>query len=672
MPRTWLKEFTQAVTGRHAHDLRVSLLGLPRPLKRALLVAADVVLMLGAAILAIYLTHPAVLIAGPPWGFLLALGVVMVLVFWALGLYQFVVRFLRSEFLKLMVTGVTVAAAMMALYGAWRPESGVTPAAALVFWAFGILYMGGSRVAARDFLLNGGRTPRERAIIYGAGVSGARLASLLAPGGDCRPAAFVDDDATLHGKVVAGLSVHSPADLGELIATHDATRLLLAIPSASRQRRAQIVDALRPFSLHIQTVPDMNDLVSGKASFDELREVELEDLLGRDPVPPRTDLISACIKGLNVMVTGAGGSIGSELCRQIIGLGASRLVLVDHSEAALYQIDQELRARVEDAGLAVDVVPVLASVTEKDFFGQTLRSFDVHTVYHAAAYKHVPLVEHNMGAGIRNNVLGTFRAAEAAEEAGVQTFVLVSTDKAVNPTNVMGATKRFAEMILQGMVGRGTSMRICMVRFGNVLASSGSVVPLFREQIRRGGPVTVTHPEIVRYFMTISEAAQLVIQAGAMGRDGEVFLLDMGAPVKIVDLARKMIQLSGLELRDAANPDGDIEIVFTGLRPAEKLYEELLVHGNNAVGTDHPRIWKANEHGAPWGAVCLATQAISKAVIVNDCDAMRRILLEVVREYVPPPEFADHVYRATRGLPKRAGADIVELHPARPALVGPS
>jgi FlaA1/EpsC-like NDP-sugar epimerase len=654
----------QLVTSSAMHEFRTFLLRLPRSLKRLLLVCTDFGFFVASGILAVCLTHPAALATGLPWGFMLALGVVMVVLFKGLGLYRVVVRFMRSEFLKSMITGVTLAALLMALYALLRPASGVTLSTAVVFWAFCIIHVGGSRVAMRDFLLNGGAKARERAIIYGAGMSGARLASLLTPGGECRPVAFIDDDKALHGRVVSGLPVHAPAKLSELIGTYGVTRLLLALPSATRQRRAEIIDLLQPYPLHIQTVPDMNDLVSGKARFDDLREVELEDLLGRDPVPARSELIGACIKGCNVMVTGAGGSIGSELCRQIVAQGAKRLVLVDHSEPALYAIDQELRAKLSTEGLSVEIVPVLASVTEKDFLAQTIKSFRVQTIYHAAAYKHVPLVEHNMGAGIRNNVLGTLRAAQAAEEAGVETFVLVSTDKAVNPTNVMGASKRFAEMILQGMVARGTNMRICMVRFGNVLASSGSVVPLFREQIRRGGPVTVTHPEMVRYFMTISEAAQLVIQAGAMGRDGEVFLLDMGQPVKILDLARKMIQLSGLEVRDAAHPDGDIEIVFAGLRPAEKLYEELLISGN-AVGTDHPRIWRAREEPAEWGVVADAIEPISMAVVDNDCDTMRRILLEVVPEYSPPATFADHVFHAARSQPRRTGSAVVALRPSR-------
>jgi FlaA1/EpsC-like NDP-sugar epimerase len=386
----------------------------------------------------------------------------------------------------------------------------------------------------------------------------------------------------------------------------------------------------------------------------------VEDLLGRDPVPPRQDLIAACVRGRSVMVTGAGGSIGSELCRQVVKLAPRRLVLVDHAEPALYAIDQELQHAIAALDVDIEIVPILTSVTESDYLEQTIRAFDVRTVYHAAAYKHVPLVEYNMAAGIRNNVIGTLRAAEAAERAGVENFVLVSTDKAVNPTNVMGATKRFAEMILQGMVDRGSRMRICMVRFGNVLDSSGSVVPLFREQIRAGGPVTVTHPEIVRYFMTIPEAAQLVIQAGAMGQSGEVFLLDMGEPVKIIDLARRMILLAGLEVRDADNPDGDIEIVYTGLRPAEKLYEELLISGN-AIGTEHPRIWKAEEGFLPWSETNNAIESISKALLANDCEAMRAVLLGAVREYTPPTALSDRVYLAALQAQRRAERTIVEL-----------
>jgi FlaA1/EpsC-like NDP-sugar epimerase len=627
--------------------VRGILVGLPRPLKRLLMVLVDVALILAAAIAAILITSPALAaVERFPAEILLVIGGITVPVFWSLGLYRAVVRFLRSRVIIAVVIAVSVVAAGMAAYALAFPASGVSPGAALAFWAFAVVHTAGSRFTVRDFL-HGQRKSAERAIIYGAGTSGARLANLLASGGECQPVAFIDDNKALHGSVVAGLFVYPPDALMKLVEMYHASRLLLAMPSASRQRRATIIQKHVTSPLHIQTVPDMNDLVSGKASFDDLREVGVDDLLGRDPVPPRAEFISACVAGRNVMVTGAGGSIGSELCRQIVRLGAARLVMVDHSEPALYAIEQELQALAGAKGLPIELVAVLGSVTEANFLRQILRSFDVRTLYHAAAYKHVPLVEYNMGIGIRNNVLGTYRTAMAAERAGVDTFVLVSTDKAVNPTNVMGATKRFAEVILQGMVERGTRMRICMVRFGNVLASSGSVVPRFREQIRAGGPVTVTHPEIERYFMTIPEAAQLVIEASGMGDAGDVFLLDMGRPVKIVELAERMIRLSGLYLRDAKNPEGDIEIVFTGLRPGEKLYEELLINGT-AVATEHPRIWRASDGGATWGQVRAAVEAITKAVVNNDCDAMRRILLEVVPEYRPPSTFVDHVHQAAR------------------------
>jgi FlaA1/EpsC-like NDP-sugar epimerase len=634
--------------------LKGVMVGLPRPVKRLVMIVVDSLGVLSAAVAAILVTTSSLAsIAHFPWGVLLLIAALGVPLYWILGLYRAVVRYLRSRVIGSVVFGVTVLAASMAAYAALVPSSGVPLGAAPVFWAFAFIHTAGLRFMVRDFLHHGA-SRSERAIIYGAGTSGARLAGLLASGGECQPVAFVDDNVALHGSIVAGLYVHSPAGVMNLVRAHDASRLLLAIPSATRQRRAQIIDSLLETPLHIQTVPDMHDLVSGRASFDDLREVEVDDLLGRDPIPPRAALIGACVTGRNVMVTGAGGSIGSELCRQIVKLGAARLVLVDHAEPALYAIEQELQAIAGVKALPIEIVAVLGSVTESNFLRQIIRSFDVRTLYHAAAYKHVPLVEYNMGVGIRNNVLGTYRTAMAAERAGVDTFVLVSTDKAVNPTNVMGATKRFAEVILQGMVERGTRMRICMVRFGNVLASSGSVVPRFREQIRAGGPITVTHPEIERYFMTIPEAAQLVIEASAMGDAGDVFLLDMGKPVKIVDLARRMIQLTGLYVRDADNPDGDIEIVYTGLRPGEKLYEELLINGG-AIGTDHPRIWRASDGAATWAGVRSAIEAITRAVVDNDCDAMRRVLLEVVPEYTPPPAFVDHLY-AARAVEEEKGA----------------
>jgi FlaA1/EpsC-like NDP-sugar epimerase len=666
---SWITGTMRKLADESFHRLRAFLIGLPRPLKRLVMILVDLACLAAAAAIAILFTTPAQSLGpGFPWQAVALLGVVMLPLFWFLGFYHAVVRFLRSRIMGHVAIGLSVLALVLYAYGLVFPAHGIGLGTAVTFWAFGLLHTAGSRFMVRDFL-HGNRRPRERVVIYGAGNSGARLAGLLTSGGECLPMAFLDDSPTLHGSLVGGLPVYPPSALPELTENLGLSGLLLAMPSVTRKRRAEILEELESSPLHVQTVPDMNDLVMGHASFDDLREVDVEDLLGRDPVPPRPELISACIAGRSVMVTGAGGSIGSELCRQIVELGPTRLVLVDHSEPALYAVDQELRTLIDARGLQVEVVSVLGSVTEGDFLQQVMKSFAVRTIYHAAAYKHVPLVEYNMGAGIRNNVIGTYRAARAAELAGVENFVLVSTDKAVNPTNVMGASKRFAEMILQGMCQRGTKMRICMVRFGNVLASSGSVVPLFREQIRSGGPVTVTHRDIVRYFMTIPEAAQLVIQASAMGSAGEVFLLDMGEPVKIDDLARKMIRLTGLEVRDAKHPDGDIEIIYTGLRPAEKLYEELLITGN-AVGTEHPRIWKAREAGTSWEDVRGAIEAISKAVVANDCDEMRRILLDVVHEYSPPQMLADQVWRAMRKTPPKS-ASVVDL-PTRAANHGQS
>jgi len=622
---------------------RRALVNLPRPAKRVLLALVDVGLLLWALFLAIHFTRDPVSVgAGYPRALMALVATTAIPVFAMLGLYRAVIRFLSSRVLVSVFIGMSVLATLVLGYTFAVPGARLDLGTAVAFWTFGFLLVLGVRFVMRDFLLDRPRV-RERAIIYGAGVSGARLAALLHRDGECVPIGFVDDAVTRQGTVVGGLLVHSPGEIARLIRVHGVARILLALPSASHKRRAEILASLEPHPVHVQTVPDMNDLVAGRARFDDLREVQVEDLLGRDPIPPHPELIGACVAGRSVMVTGAGGSIGSELCRQVAGLGATRLVLVEHAEAALYAIDEELRELVATRKLALEVVPVLGSVVDGELMERVMRGCKVRTVYHAAAYKHVPLVEYNMAAGIRNNVLGTLAAAQAAERAGVETFLLVSTDKAVNPTNVMGASKRFAEIILQGMRQRGSRMRICMVRFGNVLASSGSVVPRFREQIRGGGPVTVTHPEITRYFMTIEEAVQLVIQAGAMGGAAEVFLLDMGKPVKILELARKMIRLSGRRERDEQNPDGDIEIVFTGLRPGEKLYEELLISGN-AVGTDHPRIWKGIEAVTEWTRVEAVLASLRVALDHNDCAVLRDILRSIVSEYRPPEDMADVVH----------------------------
>ncbi|MFU8822578.1 MAG: polysaccharide biosynthesis protein [Gammaproteobacteria bacterium] len=650
--------------------LRDFLVDLPRPLKRLALAASDFVLIAAAVALAVAFTHShsefAPGVHAPfPWAMVLLLGLAAVPVFAALGLYRAVTRFISSRIIVSVVFGMAALATVLLVYAWLMPHIGVDFGTSVAFWIFGFLLVLGVRFVARELLLSRPRVC-ERALIYGAGMSGARLAALLQRESECVPVAFIDDSIKLQGSVVAGLVVHGSQDIERLIKVHHVKRILLAMPSVSHKRRGEIVAELELFPVHVQTVPDMHDLVSGRARFEDLREVEVEDLLGRDAIPPYPDLIGASVTGRTVMVTGAGGSIGSELCRQVAGLGATRLVLVERSEAALYAIDQELAGLVAARHLALEVVPVLGSVGNRERMAQVMHRFGVRTVYHAAAYKHVPLVEYNMAAGIRNNVFGTQALAEAAEQAGVENFVLVSTDKAVNPTNVMGASKRLAEIILQGIHSRGARMCISIVRFGNVLASSGSVVLRFREQVRAGGPVTVTHPEITRYFMTIEEAVQLVIQAGAMGGDAEVFLLDMGQPVRILDLARKMIKLSGRTVRDAHNRDGDIEIVYTGLRPGEKLYEELLISGN-ASGTDHPRIWKGVEEGVDAGQVETAIDALRVAIRKNDCKAMREILLSVVREYQPPEEVADVLYSAPAAYGRRRGdgGDVVELPVAR-------
>jgi FlaA1/EpsC-like NDP-sugar epimerase len=418
------------------------------------------------------------------------------------------------------------------------------------------------------------------------------------------------------------------------------SRVLLAMPRASRKQRRRIVARLEPMSVHVQTVPDFNDLITGRARVDDIRDVDVEDLLTRPPVAPNESLMQATLLDKAVLVTGAGGSIGSELCRQILHVGPKVLVLFEISEVALYSIDKELRALARKNDIATELVPLLGSVQEQHRVAEVMERFEIDTVYHAAAYKHVPMVEQNIVEGACNNVLGTLRTAKAAIGAGVKTFVLVSTDKAVSPTNVMGATKRLAEQTLQAMQETTDTICFSMVRFGNVLESSGSVVPLFREQIRHGGPVTVTHPEIIRYFMTIPEAAQLVIQAGAMAQGGDVFVLDMGEPVKIVDLAKRMINLAGLTIRSADNPDGDIEIEFTGLRPAEKLYEELLI-GENVLGTDHPRIMRAEEHFTPADVLVPMLAAVEDAARELDRSRMREILQATVKEYRPADDIND-------------------------------
>ena len=478
--------------------------------------------------------------------------------------------------------------------------------------------------------------------------SGAQLSMALSSGRQFLLLAYADEKRALQGTLMNGVPVIAPEGLPEFVRQNRVERILLAVPSASRRRKAEILRRLELLNVHIQSVPDLSDVVSGRARVDELREIDVADLLGRDPVPPVGQLLDACIRGKSVMVSGAGGSIGSELCRQIILLAPKRLVLFEISEIALYNIERDLQAIASSKGLAVEVLALLGSAHHKYRVRDVMQAYGVQTIYHAAAYKHVPIVEQNLVEGVHNNVFGTWYAAEAALEIGVETFVLISTDKAVNPTNVMGATKRLAEIVLQSLQTQTTRTRFCMVRFGNVLGSSGSVVPLFQDQIQHGGPLTVTHRDVRRYFMTIPEAAQLVLQAGSMGTGGDVFVLDMGDPVQIDDLARRMIKLTGLTVRDAANPDGDIEIEYSGLRPGEKLYEELLI-GSNVTGTGHPMIMRAIEPSPTWDEVKELLAELSIAVNRIDCRRVMEGLEKGVREYQRAPVIHDLVHAQRPG-----------------------
>jgi FlaA1/EpsC-like NDP-sugar epimerase len=540
------------------------------------------------------------------------------------GLYRWMVRYVSADtllviFKALMVSALVLATAILFL------QAGLPRSTPILYLIIATILVAGSRFMAQKLLREQEKGQRIPVLIYGAGNTGHQIGLGLHQGNTYRPVAYVDDNAALQGMTTYGLRVHSPRELPRLVEEYGVQQILLAMPELSSSRRREILLALEGLSIKVRTVPRMQDIVAGKISADEIQDVDPADLLGRDPVPPRPDLLGATITGKTVLVTGAGGSIGSELCRQIVALKPTCLILFEISEFALYAIESELRNSGIDGDVAL--IPLLGSIQDEALMQDVMTRFGVDTVYHAAAYKHVPLVEHNVVEGVRNNVFGTWYTARAALAAGVATFVLISTDKAVRPTNVMGASKRLAELVLQGLAAENRT-RFCMVRFGNVLGSSGSVVPLFRDQIRRGGPVTVTHPEIIRYFMTIPEAAQLVIQAAAMAEGGDVFLLDMGEPVRIADLAKRMIHLMGFHERTATHPRGDIEIVFTGLRPGEKLYEELLV-GDQALPTGHPRIMRAREKSVAMvelmHSLGVLQQACAAGAVATICECFERL-----------------------------------------------
>ncbi|WP_235930170.1 polysaccharide biosynthesis protein [Craterilacuibacter sinensis] len=581
----------------------------------------------------------------PFWWIFLVLPLWVMPIFIKLGLYRAVLKYVDDKLVTTVFSGVSLAVLLLM---AVIMMAGITPfprTSIIIFWVFAMAYIGASRFVLRGLIrrIDAHDAPRLPVLIYGAGHAGVQLMLALQAGREYRPLAFVDDNPQLWRRTFRGVAVHAPAELPLLIDEFAPKAILLAMPSVGRSRQRNILQALEAHHIPIKSLPGMADLVSGKASYDQLREIDIEDLLGRDPVPPRVDLLSANIGGKVVLVTGAGGSIGSELCRQIAALSPKHLLLFELSEFALYSIHQELRQLAP----TLAITPLLGSVTDYDRLLSVMTGFKVETVYHAAAYKHVPMVEHNPVAGILNNAFGTQTCAQAAQAAGLATFVLISTDKAVRPTNVMGATKRLAELCLQALSDAGSRTRFVMVRFGNVLGSSGSVVPLFKQQIAAGGPVTLTHPDITRYFMTIPEAAQLVIQAGAMGEGGDVFVLDMGEPVKIIDLARRLVHLSGLEVKDTQQPNGDIEIRCTGLRPGEKLYEELLI-GDNTLPTPHTRILRAQEHCLPLGELQAHMSRLKLACDELDAEQAFMLMQEVVQEFKPAAQTADWLVAASR------------------------
>ncbi|CRK76339.1 MULTISPECIES: polysaccharide biosynthesis protein [Roseobacteraceae] len=626
---------------------------LSRRNKIALQIVLDSMLLAISFLGAMLLRLESLDFAGQPgiWGALLSSIMATLLAFWGLGLYRVVVRFITGRVLIIIGKGAVVAA--ISLFAAGLVfDASIPRSVPIIFAVFAFLSVGGLRFAARTYFRNPNHLNKRPVIIYGAGEAGLQLLNALFHGQEFAPVALVDDDPSLQNLGIGGLRVYSPDRIPRLVHETGARVILLAIPSLGRVRRREIVSALEDLQLEIKTIPGMSDIISGKAKISELRTVSAEDLLGRDPVAPDTELLGRNITGRVVMVSGAGGSIGSELCRQILTQNPSVLVLYDVSEFALYAIEAELSATAVRLLHQTKVVPILGSVQHSRRLEAAIKGFKVQTIYHAAAYKHVPLVEENVVEGIRNNVFGTLAITLAAQKLGVENFILISTDKAVRPTNVMGATKRIAELICQAHAQEASSTVFSMVRFGNVLGSSGSVIPRFRAQIEAGGPVTVTHKDINRYFMTIPEAAQLVIQAGALGQGGDVFVLDMGDPVKIMDLAFSMVKLHGLIPYMVDHPDqvlpekGDIPVCVTGLRKGEKLFEELLI-GNNPAPTKHPRIMTASEVSLPRDALMAVLDRLLQACEAFDLPAIVIILHELPLEYAPSStEISDLLWRA--------------------------
>ncbi len=620
--------------------MRIEVLAWSRGRKRLTVILSDVVLSLAATWIAFSLRLDTLHVPTPIQARIYLIApLIAIPIFVRLGLYRAIFRYSGQAALVATAKAIalyTLVLSVVLFSTQWEmvPRSlGILQP--LVF----LILIGASRAFARFWLAGlerqQGGEAMKRLLIFGAGTAGVQTAVAMAVSRQFKLVGFVDDDPAKVGRSINGVMVSSARDMKRLVQEDDITDVLLAMPNATRQRRLSIVQSLNALPVHVRTLPSLADLATGRVTVQDFRELDIEDLLGRDPVPPQAELMARDVTGKVVMVTGAGGSIGSELCRCIALQRPQTLLLLDHNEYGLYRIHQELEALCRIHALDVVLTPLLGSVTQSERMQALCAMHRPGTVYHAAAYKHVPMVESNPGEGVLNNVFGTLTMAMAARACGVQRFVLVSTDKAVRPTNIMGATKRMAELALQAMAAQPQATLFSMVRFGNVLGSSGSVVPLFRQQLASGGPLTVTHPEVTRYFMTIPEAAQLVLQAGAMGQGGDVFVLDMGEPVKIIDLAHRMVQLSGLSVRDAANPQGEIDISITGLRPGEKLFEELLI-GDNPQPTQHPRIMKAQEAYLPWPVLERHLQDLRTAALANDETAMRTILAQCVQGFPAP------------------------------------
>ena len=622
------------------------LLSLPRIYKQLILIITDSFLLVAMLLTAFslrlghwYWPHEDLfwIIIGSP--------LIAIPIFIRFSLYRAIIRYIGFKALWSIVQAVTLYAMLWGIVGFMTAAQGtgniqdIPRAVILINWVLAVLVIVGLRMVARWILTHDKDGRATNVVIYGAGTAGRQLSNALMQSNEYKTVAFIDDNSEMHRQSINGVEVVSPIDFEQLISKNTVTEVLLAVPTASRARRKEIIDFLAPFPVLVRSLPSVSELAQGKVKIADLREVTIKDLLGRDTVVANQELLSLNILNKVVMVTGAGGSIGSELCRQIVLLNPKLLILFELSEYALYKIDRELSKSASN----IEILPLLGTVNDKHRLNHILKRFDVQTIYHAAAYKHVPMVEFNNTEGVSNNIFGTLCCAEVAIKQKVETFVLISTDKAVRPTSTMGTTKRFAELVLQALSIKQTDTRFTMVRFGNVLGSSGSVIPLFKQQIDEGGPVTVTNAKMIRYFMTIPEAVELVIQAGAMGKGGDVFVLNMGEPVPILELAKKMIRLSGLQVKDKSNPNGDIEIKYTGVRPGEKLYEELLV-GSNISTTDHPMIMRAEEETLAWDELNLILKGLEVAINNSDHQELRNLLIKAVPAFKPQSGITDLLF----------------------------